>query len=129
MFIHHNLNERNWCQWSIGRGWLAITTVSVDTVKSVRIIQVMIPAKLERKNRILRFGTQAIPLLFSVLAFWGASLVREGNIEGVFPWQMDKLRCLLTTSGIWLALVGVVVLASTLLRDHSGDSKDRKSVV
>ncbi|MDY7076087.1 MAG: hypothetical protein SXV54_04090, partial [Chloroflexota bacterium] len=35
---------------------------------------------------------------------------------------MDKLRCLLTTSGIWLALVGVVVLASTLLRDHSGDS-------
>jgi uncharacterized membrane protein len=71
---------------------------------------------------------------FSVLAFLGAFLAREGSVEGVFPWQLAKLRHLLVLSGVWLAFVGIVVLVSYLQRNHlithvanpNGTPADRK---
>jgi len=68
---------------------------------------------------ILWLGVNAIVLSLSALAFWCASLAQEGNLEGIFPWQLVKLRHLLTLSGAWLAFLGVVILASALFHKRS----------
>jgi uncharacterized membrane protein len=78
----------------------------------------MTPATSRRKQITPWFITGAIFLLLSGLALWGASQVREGNLEGIFPWQLVKLRQLLTIGGVWLALVGAAVLVSHLLRNR-----------
>jgi uncharacterized membrane protein len=81
-------------------------------------ISAMIPTKLKQRNIILWLGTEAVILLFSGLAFRGASLAREGNLDRIFPWQLAKLQQLLTLSGAWLAFAGVTLFVSYLLRDR-----------
>jgi uncharacterized membrane protein len=58
--------------------------------------------------------------------FWGASMVQEGSLERIFPWQLGKLRQLLVIGGAWWALVGVVVLISYLLHDRLAGSESPK---
>jgi hypothetical protein len=76
------------------------------------------------KDTVLWFGAEAIVLTLSGLAFWGALMAREGNVEGMFPWQLLKLRRLLFTSSAWLALVGLVAPASYWLRGRFASSKN-----
>jgi uncharacterized membrane protein len=52
----------------------------------------------------------------AVLAFLAASVAKEGSVEGIFPWQLAKLRHLLTLSGAWLAFVGSIAFITFLLR-------------
>jgi uncharacterized membrane protein len=85
-------------------------------------------AKPNRKRTILRLATAAIFLTLGALALWGATLAREGNVEGVFPWQLPKLRGLLAISGVWLALVGIGLLAGYFLGRRSGDTGSRSSL-
>jgi hypothetical protein len=59
------------------------------------------------------------------VAFWGATLVQEGNVEGIFPWQLPKLRTLLAVSGAWLVFVGVAVLAGFFLRQRQAISESQ----
>jgi uncharacterized membrane protein len=78
----------------------------------------MNPASLKRKSLAAWLIAGATILSLSGVAFWAASLAREGNVEGIFPWQLVKLRCLLIVSGAWWAFVGVVVLVGHLLRNR-----------
>lgn len=89
----------------------------------------MILTKLKQRNTILWFGTETIILSLCALAFWGASAAQEGNVEGIFPWQLAKFQRLLITSGAWLALVGIIVLVSYLLRNRivASDTPDSSS--
>ncbi|MFL7791002.1 MAG: DUF2079 domain-containing protein, partial [Anaerolineae bacterium] len=79
-------------------------------------------SKPNRKRAHLWLATAAILITLGALALWGATLAREGNVEGIFPWQLPKLRGLLAISGVWLALVGVGLLAGYFLRQRSGDA-------
>jgi len=68
-----------------------------------------------RKRAIHWLATAAILLILAALALWAAALAREGNVEGIFPWQLPKLRGLLAISGAWLALAGIGLLAGYFL--------------
>jgi hypothetical protein len=76
------------------------------------------------KNAILWLGAEAVVLTLSGLAFWGALMAREGNVEGIFPWQLLKLRRLLFASSAWLALVGLAAPASYWLRGRFAGSEN-----
>ncbi|MBE9507106.1 MAG: hypothetical protein IMY86_03580 [Chloroflexi bacterium] len=68
---------------------------------------------------ILWLGVEAIVLTLSILAFWGVLGATEGNIEGISPWQLFKLRRLLLTGVAWFAfLAGLVMPANPLFHDH-----------
>ena len=58
---------------------------------------------------------EAIIFTLAGLALWGALVARDGNVEGIYPWQLLKLRYLLLTSSAWLAFVGVAGPVSYLL--------------
>jgi uncharacterized membrane protein len=70
---------------------------------------------MDNKRTVLWLATAAILVSLGALSFWGATLAREGNVEGIFPWQLPKLRALLIISGVWLVLVGTILLAGCLL--------------
>jgi hypothetical protein len=70
------------------------------------------------------FAVEATVLTLSGLAFWEATMAQEGNVEGMFPWQLLKLCRLLLTSSAWLAVVGLAIPVSCLLRGRSGGSKN-----
>jgi uncharacterized membrane protein len=72
----------------------------------------------DRKQTLLWFASAAVLILLGGLALWGATLVQEGNVEGIFPWQLPKLRDLLITSGVWFTFASVAVLVAYLLRNH-----------
>ncbi|MBN1815161.1 MAG: DUF2079 domain-containing protein, partial [Anaerolineae bacterium] len=87
----------------------------------------MTPAtKPDRKRTVLWLATAAILLALGALALWGAALAREGNVEGIFPWQLPKLRELLVISGLWLALVGIVLLVGYFFRNQPHDYDGQK---
>jgi len=86
----------------------------------------MNPANLKNKSTTACLITETIVLSLSALAFWGASMVQEGSLERIFPWQLAKLRQLLVIGGAWWASVGVVVLISYLLHDHLAGSESPK---
>jgi len=99
----------------------------IDTMEPARIIRmqvmsVKISKTLKRTNATLWWGIEAIVLLLSALAFWQASLTREGAVESMFPWQIAKLRGLLVISGAWLALVGVAIPVVYLFLNRAGGS-------
>jgi uncharacterized membrane protein len=81
-----------------------------------------LPRTLRRGSKALPWGITIVILVFSVLAFGAASLTREGNVEGLYPWQIDKLRDWLTISGAWLAFVGLVFPVVYLSLDCVGRS-------
>jgi uncharacterized membrane protein len=81
----------------------------------------------DRKRTILWLTAAAILLALGALALWGAALAREGNVEGIFPWQLDKLRGLLFVSGVWFILVGAILLASHFLKHPIGRPQVRSS--
>jgi uncharacterized membrane protein len=83
-------------------------------------------AKPNRKRAVLWLATAAIFLTFGTLAFWGATLAQEGNVEGVFPWQLSKLRGLLVISGIWLVLVSIGLLVGYFLGHRLGDADSQE---
>jgi uncharacterized membrane protein len=62
--------------------------------------------------------------MLSILAFGAASLTREGNVEGLYPWQIDKLRYYLTLSGAWLAFVGLIVPLGCLFLNRAKRARD-----
>jgi hypothetical protein len=76
------------------------------------------------KKAVFWFTVEAAVLTLSGLALRGALMVREGHVEGMFPWQLLKLRRLLFTSSAWLAFVGLVSPVSYLLRSRFGGSED-----
>lgn len=76
------------------------------------------------KEAVLWLGAEAVVLTLSGLACWGALMAREGNVEGMFPWQLLKLRRLLFASSVWLAIVGLAVPASYWLRGRFAGSKN-----
>jgi len=82
----------------------------------------------DRKRTILWLATAALLLALGALALWSAVLAREGNVEGVFPWQLPKLRGLLAISGVWLALVGIILLAGYFFQNRPYDSISPKNV-
>jgi uncharacterized membrane protein len=77
-----------------------------------------------RKRTILWFTTAAILLALGALALRGATLAREGDVEGIFPWQLPKLRNLLIISGAWFILVGVILLAGYFCK-HRPSSEEK----
>ncbi|MFN2272345.1 MAG: DUF2079 domain-containing protein, partial [Anaerolineae bacterium] len=84
-------------------------------------------AKPNRKRAILWLATAAILITLGALALWGATLAREGNVEGIFPWQLPKLRGLLAASGAWLALVGIGLLIGYFLKNRLGDTSSQET--
>jgi len=84
-------------------------------------------AKPNRRRAILWLATAAILLTLGALALWGATLAREGNVEGIFPWQLPKLRGLLAISGVWLALVSIGLLVGYFLGHRLGDASSQPS--
>jgi uncharacterized membrane protein len=78
---------------------------------------------LRPKDTVLWVGAEAIVLTLSVVAFVGALMAREGNVEGIFPWQLLKLHRLLLTTGIWLAFVGLAGLVGRLLHGRIAGPK------
>ena len=83
-----------------------------------------IRANNKLRDAVLWFGTAAIVLTLSGLAFWGATMAREGIMEGIFPWQLLKLRRLLFASSAWLAFVGLATPISYLFRGRFARSRD-----
>ena len=81
----------------------------------------MTPTKSKQRNTILWLAAEVILLSLSTLAFWGTRLAQAGDVEAMFPWQIDKLRRLLVVSGAWLAFVGLIVLVSHLLRHRTAN--------
>jgi uncharacterized membrane protein len=79
----------------------------------------------DRKRTILWLTSAAVLISLGGLALWGAMLIREGNVVGIFPWQLPKLRTLLAISGAWLALVGIAVLAGFFLRQRQSASESQ----
>ena len=79
------------------------------------MISKMSLADIKLKDAVLWCGTEVIVLALGGLAFWGATLVREGIVEGMFPWQLLKLRRLLLASSAWLIFVGLASSVSYLL--------------
>ncbi len=73
---------------------------------------------MDSKRTILWLATATILLALGALSFWGATLVREGNVEGIFPWQLPKLRALLIISGVWLVLASTVLLVGCFVGDR-----------
>jgi hypothetical protein len=72
-------------------------------------------ADIKLRDAILWCGAEAVVLALGGLAFWGATMVREGIIEGMFPWQLLKLHRLLLASSAWLVFVGLASSVSYLL--------------
>ena len=85
---------------------------------------VNLPRILKRGSTALWWGIEVVVLGLSVLAFGAASLTREGNVEGLYPWQIDKLRYLLTVSGTWLVFVGLILPVGCLLLDRAKSAED-----
>jgi uncharacterized membrane protein len=75
--------------------------------------------KPDRKRTFLWLTTAAILLTLGALALWGAALAREGHVEGIFPWQLPKLRNLLAISGAWFILVGTILLIDSFLKHRT----------
>jgi uncharacterized membrane protein len=87
----------------------------------------MVVAKLQQKRAVLWIAAGVVLLSLGSLAFCAASLARQGSLEGMFPWQLSKLRRLLTTTGGWLAFAGVVVLAGRFVGRRRASSDDAGS--
>ena len=57
-------------------------------------------------------------LTLGILCLCGvAHLVNDGP-EGIFPWQLTKLRWLLIASGVWLVTAGTTLFVDHLLHRH-----------
>jgi len=87
----------------------------------------MLTIKPDRKRTILRLATAVTLLSFGGLALWGTTLAREGSVEGIFPWQLPKLRALLAIGGVWLALVGITVSVGFFIKQRQATSESRPS--
>jgi len=70
----------------------------------------MTPTNSKQRQVFIWLGAVAVALSLGALAFWGAFLAQEGNLQEMFPWQLAKLRLLLIVSGAWLTLVGILFL-------------------
>jgi uncharacterized membrane protein len=81
----------------------------------------------DRKRAILQLGAVAVLLALGALALWGATLARAGNVESIFPWQLDKLRNLLAIGGAWLVLVGILLLAGHFFKHQTGRAQVQPS--
>jgi uncharacterized membrane protein len=75
-------------------------------------------ANPNRKRTIVWVTSAAVLVLLGGLALWGATLARQGNVEGIFPWQLPKLRNLLVIGGVWLVLTGLIVLVGYFIRNR-----------
>jgi uncharacterized membrane protein len=84
-------------------------------------------AKTDQKRTILWLTTAATLLALGTLALWSAALARAGNVEGIFPWQLPKLRNLLVISGGWLVLVGILLLVGHFFEHRTGEAQVRSS--
>jgi len=82
----------------------------------------MILANLRKRHSVLWLGLVITALSFCILAFWGASRAQPQNLEGIYPWQLDKLRRLLMISGAWFAALSVAILASRLVDAPDADA-------
>ncbi|MEJ2150391.1 MAG: DUF2079 domain-containing protein, partial [Chloroflexota bacterium] len=87
----------------------------------------MTTAKTDQKRTILWFTTAATLLALGVLALWSATLARAGNVEGIFPWQLPKLRSLLVIGGAWLVLVGILLLVGHFFKHQAGKAQVQPS--
>lgn len=73
---------------------------------------------LERKNArntaLLCIGV--VSLALGLISFLALNFAQEGQLEGIFPWQILKMRYLLAASGAWFVLAGSTLLHAALLR-------------
>jgi uncharacterized membrane protein len=77
---------------------------------------------LGQEHTFPRISLGAAAIALSILALLGLSGAREGILESIYPWQLTKLRKLLLTSAIWLALVSGVLFADHLLGRRDAQS-------
>jgi uncharacterized membrane protein len=72
-------------------------------------------AKPRQNQALFCIATGIILLLLGALALIAASGAQTTHLETMFPWQLIKLRRLLTIAGAWFAFAGTVVLVGYLL--------------
>ncbi|NLE45167.1 MAG: DUF2079 domain-containing protein [Chloroflexi bacterium] len=68
-----------------------------------------------------------VALIFGIVCLVGSGLARAGRLEGMFPWQIVKLRWLLAASAVWLIVVGLVALRSAQLERGARPGWQRRS--